>query len=316
MSNTDLVAVMKKTLQHILKEHPENESIIKVFGPILLCEEKLLSEHALTRAPSTNKQKDANAPFLDVSNISMNSEKVVIFSQQLLNTMEQVLPHLKAEIQLVKECLKPAAARQLCKKFLANKEERQELINTYIDKTLFPYLKKMDAKNATAAATGTKPSVEDIKKKKEALYSIMELLLTRLSHIFVARAARALPKAKDDINRNHCPYCGDRPSMSIVREKEGQRDLLCSSCGRTWRFKRTSCPNCLIEEQKNLQLIYHEKNTKERAILCESCNHYLLEIDVRERDIPIECITAFSLGMSYLDAIMHENKAIPFNNKF
>ena len=313
MSKTESSTVMEKVLKHILKDHPENEPMIRIFGPILVCEEKLLSEHALKRKPNTNQLNDSNAPLLDVSNIAICPEKTKIFSDALLSTMQKTLPHLDSEIKLIKEYLSPATARRLCKDFLKNKAERPKIINDYIDKTLISCIKKDISLNTDANATKTR--LTDLKKKKEEFYSIIELLLTRLSHLFIARATKALPKPADNINQNHCPYCGALPSMSIVHEKEGQRDLLCSSCGNLWRFKRTSCPNCLIEEQKNLDLVYQEKNTKERAIHCKSCNHYLLEVDIREKDISIKCANALSLGMSYLDAIMYENGAIAFSEK-
>ena len=311
MSNIEFITDMEKTLKHILKEHPENEPMIKVFGPILLCEEKLLSEHALTKKPTQNK--GSGSPLLDIASITISPEKAGIFSRALLSTIEQALPHLRSEIKLIKECLKSTAASKLCKDFLSNKKERQNIINNYIDNNLLSCAKKnMSTRSDT---TTTKTHIADIQKKKEAFYSILELLLTRLSHVFLARATRTLPKANSNTNKSTCPYCGNLPSMSIVHEKEGQRDLLCSSCGGTWRFKRTSCPNCLFEEQKNLHLTYQEPNQKERAIHCASCNHYLLEVDIREREIPTQCITALSLGMSHLDAIMHKNGAIPFSEK-
>lgn len=316
MNKLNLVPIMQKTLELTLKEHPESESLIKIFSPILLCEEELLYEHALKKAPSRQKQTDKNTPLLDIANIPICSKKAGIFSKKLLHTMEEALPELASEIKLVKDCLNATTAHRLCKEFLAKKEERQEIITTYIDKSLLaPAKKNINIQNDTSTkiAKKTKVRLDDMEKTKDELFFVMELLLTRLTHIFISRAMRATPRVTNNINQNHCPYCGNKPSMSIINEKEGVRELLCSTCDSTWRFKRTACPNCLMDEAKNLHIIYQEKNTIERAIHCESCNHYLLEIDIREKDIPTECVTALSLGMTYLDAIMYEKDAIPFN---
>ena len=310
MNNIDSLAAMEKTLQLVLKEHSENEAIIKAFGPILLCEEKLLQEHALKKAANTVEQKDAKSPLLDKSALAFCTKKITIFSQALLTTMEDSLPQLASEIQTLRDSLKATAIRDLCKDFLAGKNNQKELMSLYIENTIFPYIQK-NTKTKSKTDDG-KNRIADI-EKKEKFQSLLELFVTRISHLFLSRAARSLPKAKDNINLNTCPYCGSRPSLSIVHEKEGHKDLLCSSCGRTWRFKRTTCPNCLVEEQKNLHLVYQEKNTQERAVHCVKCNHYLLEVDIREKDVTIECVNMLALGLTYLDAIMQENKAIAFN---
>lgn len=315
MNKLNLVPIMQKTLELTLKEHPENESLIKIFSPILLCEEELLYEHALNRAPHIQKQVNSNAPRLEIADIPICPKKAGIFSKKLLHAMEQALPQIASEIRLVSDSLNSSTARRLAKEFLEKKNERQKLIITYIDTVLLaPVKKNINIKSDTiTATTATKTRIDDIEKKKDELFFIMELLLTRLTHVFISRAMRATPKTADNIDNNNCPYCGNKPSMSIINEKEGKRELLCSACDSTWRFKRTACPNCLMEEPKNLHLIYQEKNTIERAIHCESCNHYLLEIDIREKDIPVECVAALSLGMTYLDAIMHEKDAISFS---
>ena len=111
--------------------------------------------------------------------------------------------------------------------------------------------------------------------------------------------------------RKTCPYCGGKPELSVVHEKEGHRSLFCTDCGRHWRFQRTACPSCGCDKPDNLRLHFAESTPDERAVSCKNCGHYILEADIRKRDLALDGAAIVCLGMGYLDALMQEQGLLP-----
>jgi FdhE protein len=103
--------------------------------------------------------------------------------------------------------------------------------------------------------------------------------------------------------RRYCPICGSEPIMGELRKEEGERYLLCSSCGFEWRFKRMMCPFCGNEDQKKHRYFYIENETRGyRVDVCEECRRYIKTIDTRklteEVILPIE-----DMGTLHLDIL-------------
>src|SRR4030042_2211838 len=59
--------------------------------------------------------------------------------------------------------------------------------------------------------------------------------------------------------RNYCPICGSAPIIGEFRKDEGERYLVCSSCGFPWRFNRLKCPFCSNENTEKLRHFHIEK---------------------------------------------------------
>jgi len=103
--------------------------------------------------------------------------------------------------------------------------------------------------------------------------------------------------------RGYCPICGSKPIIGELRKKEGERFLLCSSCGFEWRFKRVICPFCSSEDHKKHRYFYIQKETRGyRVDVCEECRKYIKTIDTRELGeeviLPVE-----DLGTLHLDIL-------------
>ena len=49
----------------------------------------------------------------------------------------------------------------------------------------------------------------------------------------------------------------------------------------------------------------------ERAVSCKNCGHYILEADIRKRDLALDGAAIVCLGMGYLDALMQEQGLLP-----
>jgi len=81
--------------------------------------------------------------------------------------------------------------------------------------------------------------------------------------------------------RNYCPVCGSAPVIGEFRKEEGERYLVCSSCGFLWRFNRLRCPFC-SNEGKKFRHFYIEKEGKAyRVDVCDECKKYIKTLDIR-----------------------------------
>ncbi len=278
---------LQSSLKIMRKKHPEAQNLIDIFTPILICEEELLEELKMKKPALSLKKQKEKVPYVDVKDFPVCSEKSHIICQKLLQSMKTALPHLNSIIEEIVPLIKPSTARRLCKEFIANKENHEELLEKFIEKNF--------AKDKLADETYF-----------TNVYSVLELLLTRASHTLLARFARSLPVLEDIEETQICPVCSGKPNMSVIRFKEGQRELLCADCGTLWRYKRSKCHICGKEEDKNLEMTYADKNKNERALTCQACKNYILEIDLRDQEIDKENAHIYSLGMAYLDAIMQK----------
>ena len=103
--------------------------------------------------------------------------------------------------------------------------------------------------------------------------------------------------------RGYCPVCGDKPIIAALRKKEGERFLLCSSCGFEWRFKRMMCPFCGNEDNKKHRYFYVENETRGyRADVCEKCRKYIKTIDTRELHEDV-VLAVEDIGTLHLDIL-------------
>lgn len=278
-----VISNLEQILKLIHKNHAESQKLIEVFTPILLCEENLLEELAMKKPALSMKKQKEHIPYIDVQNLPVCTEKSHHICQKILEAMKSGLPHLTEVIDDIAETVKPGTARRLCREFAAGKDTSSALLETFIHKNL----KK--AENADYY---------------EKAFSVLHLLLTRACHVLLARTERSLPHIVEHQDMLTCPVCGGKPNMSIIRQKEGQRELLCADCGHMWRYNRNKCPHCGFEKDKNLQFTYVGDNKKERAVQCLHCKKYLVEADIRDMEILPQNIHALSLGLAYLDALM------------
>jgi FdhE protein len=99
-----------------------------------------------------------------------------------------------------------------------------------------------------------------------------------------------------------CPRCGGRPQLSWVADSgeelvSGRRSLLCSRCGSSWDFTKSTCPACGESDEAKL-LVFAERwggpvsangngdgpaqvvFPNLRIVSCESCSSYLIEVDL------------------------------------
>ncbi|MCK9233305.1 MAG: formate dehydrogenase accessory protein FdhE, partial [Syntrophales bacterium] len=138
------------------------------------------------------------------------------------------------------------------------------------------------------------------------------LLLGQVSRVVLEKRVAGLAEwlAKTDWEQGYCPCCGTFPSLSVIKEKLGERLLHCSGCGHDWRFSRVTCPACGHEGQKGMDFFYIEGQVQESVFTCDRCRRYLVTLsrmsDLNDRDLDVS-----ALGLVHLDCILQDKHFTP-----
>jgi FdhE protein len=77
--------------------------------------------------------------------------------------------------------------------------------------------------------------------------------------------------------REYCPTCGALPSMAqLAGVDPGRLRLLsCGRCRTRWRYRRTGCPFCEVEDDHQLRALAIEGENGLRLDYCDACTAYL-----------------------------------------
>jgi FdhE protein len=81
--------------------------------------------------------------------------------------------------------------------------------------------------------------------------------------------------------RNYCPTCGEPPAMAqLLGTDAGRlRKLSCGCCRTRWRYRRTGCPFCDVQDEHRLTVVAVEGERGLRLDSCETCGGYLKTYD-------------------------------------
>lgn len=98
-------------------------------------------------------------------------------------------------------------------------------------------------------------------------------------------ATAAEPKRKLSSTERCCPFCGGKPQVSFLQNKEGNvesgnRDLICATCLSSWEFRRVVCASCGEERPAKLGYFHTPDYDHVRIEACDTCNHYLKGVDL------------------------------------
>ena len=99
-----------------------------------------------------------------------------------------------------------------------------------------------------------------------------------------------------------CPICTGKPLLGLLRPEGdgGRRSLVCSFCLHEWEFRRVICPVCAEEGHGKLPVYIAEEFPHIRVESCDTCNHYLLTIDMTKDGLAVPLadeISAASLNV-------------------
>ena len=288
-------------LTAFITKHPASSELLTALAPLIMAREKLAASLPRLDLPAQKKRRTKKAvplfpllarngypAFLDAVFLARAPEK-------LGAVMRESMPGMAAEIDAA----------------LAHMREDEKAAETL----------------AVAGFCRSRRRWEALAAKQGLNRDVAGLFAVNLAACAARRAALALlaevPDAPEDSEEgeaeettglvalpvwkeNFCPVCGNKPSSSIIRGKQGRRSLHCSLCGFEWVYNRTKCPSCLQEELRELPVYYDEKVPYERVEACSKCSKYILGIDMRQLtgDIPVEVRL---LGMLPLELAMQKN---------
>jgi FdhE protein len=101
-------------------------------------------------------------------------------------------------------------------------------------------------------------------------------------------AAGAACRRRAADSERACPRCGGLPQASYLSDAgetlvSGPRMLLCSRCGGSWIHPRMTCPGCGEQTTARLPIFADaERFPHLRADACETCQRYLITVDLRK----------------------------------
>lgn len=104
------------------------------------------------------------------------------------------------------------------------------------------------------------------------------VLARHLGHVVVAFDAW---RNEERWLRNYCPTCGEAPAMAqLVGKDPGRlRKLACGCCRTRWRYRRTGCPFCDVQDKDRLAVYSVTGEGGLRIDYCEACGGYLKTYD-------------------------------------
>ncbi|MGC8658460.1 MAG: formate dehydrogenase accessory protein FdhE [Desulfomonilaceae bacterium] len=160
--------------------------------------------------------------------------------------------------------------------------------------------------------SGSSGTMQDLAAKLDISRPVLEFICSELAKPFAEKFAESLTPRMAGLVwlKGYCPICGSWPSLSLLREKEGKRNLICSVCSYEYGYMRTQCPFCENGDHTKLEIIFSEDRKFERAELCHVCNKYIVGIDTRDLINTPHPSTA-PLGLIYLDFLAQDRGFSP-----
>lgn len=255
------------------KRHPEQVGVLEAFTPLVKAHMNL--RYGWQQVTRLRKPYTA-------ATLPMNANAALHAANKLAEALIQGFPQAEEDIQAAQKALsqRPSPIKALCQALLGNDD--QVVLN-------FAHKHKLS---------------------EGAGLAMLRLLILQVARAMAVKASVELRQGSEadlaNAQNSSCPCCASPADMSILYEKEGKRLLHCSLCGNTWRFSRTTCPYCGVDKPENIELVFVEGCPEERAELCGTCQRYLLSVDVRVLDIPVELAYYATLGMCHLDALAQD----------
>lgn len=272
---------ISRALERIKRELPSAANVVDAFSDLLVESERLKAE--ISR-PIGLDNIDAECfrqgvPLLQKEAFLVTAEDLKTAVERLTPPMARGLPKIADALMAVKRALVPSAVDPVA--------AMSDLL------------------------AGGHDALEEAAGRASIEPDVLKFALGWFVKPFVEKRAELLGPLPEDLEwfKGYCPICGSWPSLSLLREKEGQRWLRCSFCAHEWRFMRTKCPFCENEDQGGLEFAYSEDRPFERVEECQACKKYILGLDLRERDDVVLEVAA--IGLIYLDILAQEHGLEP-----
>lgn len=249
---------IKKRIQQLKKKRPGYKEILSFYQKIREEQEKIKPSLKIKSIPLKKEWKDLLAKegfsLLEKKDFPLDISASLALFRSLCEIGKKANPHMAQQVEKIEEAITHKKI-DLNKAFTGGfEEEKIEKIaggEFGLDKKVLLFL----------IQESIRPSIEAGTKK----------LLNELN-------AEAWLKGI-------CPVCGSLPRLSLLKETEGKRFLLCSFCGYQWRIDRIFCAFCGNKEQVSSHYFYAEGEETYRIDACDKCHQYIKTIDTRNIEL-------------------------------
>lgn len=303
-----------QTIQDVLAWRPVLAPILRTFEPLLVAQEKLTSDLSGDLAAAGLRIPDVDAerfgqgvPLLAGATFAGSAPVVRRAAQEmlpLLAALDAVAPH-----------------EQALARFFGEDEGRAPRIEAF--------LAAMTADDrASLQAMADKEGID-----AQILGFAGGFVACAVLHAMVAQVPTVDGQAPWDRpgtawRYGHCPACGALPGIAwldraTIDEKNpylvgggGKKHLHCTVCGADWAFRRSACPACGEEGNKNMEILRESGISHgERIEWCNRCRGYCPCVDLRERQGTPD-MDALALGMMHLDLVASQKDLHPLRATF
>nr|WP_321400449.1 formate dehydrogenase accessory protein FdhE [uncultured Desulfobacter sp.] len=280
---------IQTALDALAVQNPALSSLISAFGPVLTAKAEVtagLSENMVNKPdlPESEWSRFSRGVHLFAITGLMDFHKE--FKQAaltILPPMAEAFPGIQSDIQTILRNIEDDSL------------DAEDCVWAYVQN----YTRNLDA---FAARSGTAPD-------------IFRFAMGQVAEPFKQIQARAFSAFMDDHPwpHGHCPMCGSFPTVAGVTGEQGECWLQCAVCAHEWRFRGHTCPRCENNNQGLFEHVFDPDSPAkeaERVTICKLCNTYILTIDLRGKNDPVNMDVA-ALGMTELDIQAREKGYSP-----
>lgn len=248
---------LKKRIQQLKKKRPGYKEILSFYQKIK--EEQQATKPSLKIKPVSlrkewkNLLKKEGFSLIEKDDFPLDIEASITLFHSLCEIGKEANPHMAKQLGKIEEVIhkKRLNLKELLRGAIKEAELETMVSELQLDKKVLHFL----------AHESIRPSIEVTVEKLE-------------NEIHAETWSKGI-----------CPICGSQPNVSLLKEAEGKRFLLCSFCGYQWRIDRMACPFCNNKEQGSLQYFCGEGEEAYRIDTCDQCHQYIKTIDARNIEI-------------------------------
>ena len=280
---SEKIGTLDGIIDREIERHPHNSALIEAFRPVIIGRMRILERLQLGEAGPfvlDELRFRGGVPVIGQRSLFQKDDPWKDVVLALIPAIKEGFPALSDDLGRLEDALR-ANKIAVYDAFKAGQDNGEDIINTWA------------ASLSISAST-------------------IGLVLHQVSRIILEKRAGVIAELLPDggWEKGYCPICGAYPSLSIIKEKLGERLLHCSHCGHDWRFSRVTCPYCEHEGQEGMNFFFIEDKAQESSFTCEKCRRYLITLsrmsDLNDQDLDIS-----ALGLAHLDMIMQEKKFVP-----
>ncbi|MDD5168111.1 MAG: formate dehydrogenase accessory protein FdhE [Syntrophales bacterium] len=282
-TGSDAVETLKEIMDREIQRHPHNRALLDAFRPLIIARGRMVESLRLGKAKPLifdETRFRGGIPIIGQHPLFQADDPWEEIVRGVLPAVKEGFPELADDLGRLESVLREGKMI-LFDFFKAGPQEGEEIIAAWAEASSVPA-------------------------------PVIGFVLHQIARIVLEKRAKGLAELLNDIpwEKGYCPVCGTFPSLSVIKEKIGERLLHCSRCGHDWRFSRVICPYCAHEGQEGMNFFLVEDKAQESVYTCDRCQRYLITLsrmsDLNDRDLDVSAI-----GLVHLDMIMQEKNLDP-----